>query len=35
MDLSEIYQTNGKINKSGNSRVVSTMKTLAESGFVF
>lgn len=35
MDMSEIYQTHGEINKCGKSRVISTMKTLAESGFVF
>jgi len=35
MDLSEIYQTNGKINKCRELIVISGMKTLAESGFVF
>jgi hypothetical protein len=35
MALPEIYQTNGEINKCGKSRVISRMKTLAESGFVF
>ncbi len=35
MDLQEMYQTNGEINKFSGLMVFRIMKTLAESGFVF